>query len=458
VDHFAYQSSGAGATLACDGVDLAELAERFGSPTFVYSAATIREHIARYRAAFAPLNATVCYAVKACNNLGVLRTVASAGAGADVVSLGELERAFLAGIAPADIVFAGVGKREHEIRAALDGRFSPRLELARSPDERRAIETRGAIRAFNAESEQEIAAISRVASELGVRARVNLRVNPDIDPQTHHHTTTGTRDTKFGVAIDRAQEVFNRARELPGVELAGLHVHLGSPIYSPEPYRLACEAIAALMDRLAARGHAITRLDLGGGFGADYTTGRSPSAADYAAAMTPILAPAAARGVEIVVEPGRSIVANAGVLLTRVTYTKDTGDRRFLICDAGMNALLRPALYQAFHFIWPVRCGPTMAPPSRGPDLRLPGLETVDVVGPICETADFLARRRAMPPVRAGDTLAVFTAGAYGMSMASQYNDQPRPAEVLVDQGRAQLVRRRESFADLVACEVGLAP
>ncbi|MDX2018464.1 MAG: diaminopimelate decarboxylase [Planctomycetota bacterium] len=456
MDHFTYEPSSAGASLHCEGVSLAEVAERFGSPTFVYSAATIREHVARFRAAFAPLNATICYAVKACNNLGVLRTLASAGAGADVVSLGELERALLAGIAPSNIVFAGVGKREHEIRAALDGRFSPRLAHARSADERRQIETRGAIRAFNAESEQEIALISRVARELGVRARVNLRVNPDIDPKTHHHTTTGTRDTKFGVAIEQAEQVFDRARDLPGVELAGLHVHLGSPIYSPEPYRLACEALAALMERLASRGHAVTRLDLGGGFGADYTTGRSPSAADYAAVMTPILAPAVARGVEVVVEPGRSIVANAGVLLTGVTYTKDTGDRRFLICDAGMNALLRPALYQAFHFIWPVRCGPTMAPPSRGPDLRLPGLETVDVVGPICETADFLARRRAMPPVRAGDTLAVFTAGAYGMSMASQYNDQPRPAEVLIDAGKATLVRRRESFADLISCETDL--
>lgn len=457
MDHFAYRVSGGRADLFAEDVQLADLATRVGTPAFVYSKATLTDHYRRFADAFAPLDPLICYAVKACNTLGVLRTLGSLGAGMDVVSGGELERAFIAGVPTSKIVFAGVGKTRAEIRAALDGRSSP---LAGDPRfAHLAPESRGPIHAFNVESEQELELIESEAASLGVVARCHLRVNPDVDPSTHAYTTTGTSDTKFGVPIGEAPRLFARFRGSRSLKLIGLHVHLGSPIYSARPYVLAIEKLLATMSALDTQGTPATALDLGGGFGADYTTGRSPTAADFAKEMLPHLLPLRARGVTFTFEPGRTIVGNAGVLLTRVLYTKTQGKgvhaRQFAICDVGMNALIRPALYQAFHFIWPASVSEAHVPPSRRADLELPGLEALDVVGPICETGDFLAKGRLLPPVKPGDLLTVFTAGAYAMSMSSNYNDQPRPVEVLVDGASAAIVRERQSVADLVAQELG---
>lgn len=447
MDLFRYLAHDGLSVLHAEHIPASALADRFGTPTFVYSAGTIAEHVRRFADAFAPLDPLICYAVKACNNLAILRLLAGLGCGMDVVSGGELERAFLAGVPMNRVVFAGVGKSRAEIRAALDGRCSPLADHDHAT-------ARGPILAFNAESEQELELIEREAADLGVVARANLRVNPDVDPSTHAYTTTGTLDTKFGVPLGHAPELFARFRASPSLRLEGLHIHLGSPIYSPDPY---VAAIARLLDsvrQLDAQGTPVLSIDLGGGFGADYTTGRSPAAADFARAMIPPLLPLKDRGVRFTLEPGRTIIANAGVLLTRVLSTKDSGPKRFVVCDAGMNALIRPALYQAFHFIWPATTPATLCPTARTIDPGLDGLHTVDVVGPVCETGDFLARGRALPPIAPGDLLAVHTAGAYAMSMSSNYNDQPRPAEVLVDGDAATLIRPRETIADLVRLEL----
>lgn len=460
MDHFSYQTRGDHAVLHAEAMPLDEVADRVGTPAFVYSRGTLTDHYRRFAAAFAPLDPMICYAVKACNTLGVLRVLAELGAGMDVVSGGELERAFIAGVPPTRIVFAGVGKTRAEIRAALNGAGSP---LARHPRFAHLHpESRGPIAAFNAESEQELELIEAEAASLGVVATCHLRVNPDVDPATHAYTTTGTSDTKFGVPISDAPRLFARFRASRSLRLVGLHVHLGSPIYSARPYVLAIEKLLETMAALESQGTPATALDLGGGFGADYTTGRSPTAADFAREMLPLLLPLKARGVRFTFEPGRTLVGNAGVLLTRVLYTKTQGAgaraRRFAICDVGMNALIRPALYQAFHFIWPVAVRQGLEPPDRRVDVELPGLEAVDVVGPICETGDFLAQGRMLPPLKPGDLLAVFTAGAYAMSMSSNYNDHPRPAEVLVDGANASIVRERQGVADLVQHELAPRP
>lgn len=458
MDHFQYKPVGDRYALHVEQVPAAQILARTGTPCFAYSARTLTDHFQRFSQAFAPLAPRICYAVKACNTLGVLRHLASLGAGMDVVSGGELERAFLAGVPMSSVVFAGVGKTAPEIRAALDGRCSPLAGDPRFASLR--PETRGPIAAFNAESEQELELIEREAAAMGVVATCHLRVNPDVDPSTHAYTTTGTGDTKFGVPIDRAPELFARFAKSRSLRLVGLHTHLGSPIYTARPYVLAAEKVIATMRKLEEQGTPVTSLDLGGGFGADYTTGRSPSAADFAKEIVPVLLPLKERGVHFTFEPGRTLVANAGILLTRVLYTKTQGTgstaRTFAICDAGMNVLIRPALYQAFHFIWPTSVASHHVPEVRTPEPALMGLEPIDIVGPICETGDFFAKGRLLPPVSPGDTLAVFTAGAYAMSMASNYNDHPRPPEVLVDGSSVQLIRERETVADMVARE--LAP
>lgn len=431
MDHFAYDDG----RLKCEGVDLAALAGAVGTPTYVYSLATLRHHVSAVRGAFASVRPTLCFAVKALNNVHVLRELVSMGVGLDVVSGGELARARAAGCPMERVVFAGVGKSEDEMVAALAGPGGP-------------------IASFNVESEEELGVLSAVAGRVGVRASACLRVNPDVDAKTHKYTTTGKSENKFGVDIARAESVFATARALPGVDLKGLHVHLGSPIYSVEPYREALAALVALWDRLESAGHRLSMLNVGGGFGADYTTGRTPALSEYADAMTPLLSPLADRGVRIVLEPGRVIAANAGVLLTRVRYLKQGRKRRFVICDAGMNALIRPALYEAFHFVWPAAPGARLAPKTRTERVDLPGLVECDVVGPICESGDFLAQRRMLPPVARGDVMAVFTAGAYGMTMANSYNDHAKPAEVLVDGRRWRLVRGRETPDDLMRAEL----
>jgi diaminopimelate decarboxylase len=427
MDVFAYE----GGALRCEGVRVADIAREVGTPTYVYSRGTLAEHLTRVREAFEAVDPLICYSVKSCGNLAVLRTLVDLGAGMDVVSGGELHRALAAGCPPERIVYAGVGKRDDEIAAALDA----------------------GIHLLNVESEQEFENIARIARGRGVSCRCALRINPDVDPKTHRHTTTGTKETKFGVDIERARHFFRTHGRDPHARLVGLHLHIGSPVYETGPYVEAVRRALALRAELVSEGFEVSVLDAGGGFAADYETGRSPAAADYAAAIVPLLLPAVRGGMRVVLEPGRSIAANAGILLTRVQYVKRSGDKRFAICDAGMNALLRPSHYDAFHFIWPAEPRDGFVPARRAADPGLAGLEPCDVVGPLCETGDYLALDRALPPVERGDLLAVFTAGAYGMSMASRYNSSPLPAEVLVDGDGFSLARRRETYADLVAHE-----
>ncbi len=496
MDHFTYIDG----RLTCEGLDLATLAAGGGvkTPVYVYSAATLKLHYQRLAEAFAPLDPLICFSVKSCSNISILKTLVDLGAGLDVVSGGELCRARLAGVTPDKIVYAGVGKTDEEIISAL-GR--PADDEPALPDHHGNTDPIGL---FNIESEQEFQAISTLAQNLNVKARAALRVNPDVDPFTHKHTTTGKAETKFGVDIARAKAFFKSYDGHPHLKLSGLHVHLGSPVLSPQPYVQAILKILALMDELERDGHRIDVLNLGGGFGADYTTGQAIPAIDYAKEIVPLLHErlekrwaegGGGRKTQIILEPGRTIVASAGVLLTRVQYIKTSGTKKFLVCDAGMHTLLRPALYDAFHFIWPVNVAPQHVPPTRAKDLScvptdeekrsggveemlshsstpppphsstpplpLPGLDPCDIVGPICETADFLStspHSRPLPPVARGDLLAVFTAGAYGMSMASRYNSHPLPAEVLVENGHARIIRQRETYADLVQHELDPEP
>ncbi len=423
MDSFEYQSG----RLHCETLPAADLAERHGTPLYVYSAATLAGHFERLRGAFAELAPLICYAVKSCPNLHICRRVAQLGGGFDVVSGGELFRALQAGADAKKIVFAGVGKTDVELREALDA----------------------GIGLFNAESERQVERIAAQAHARGVRARVALRVNPDVDARTHQFTTTGRKENKFGVDWELAEGVFERCARLPGLELCGLHLHIGSPVNDVSAYRAAVERGMAIVHSLRRRGFGIDVLDIGGGFGAFYAGGEAPPATAYADAIVPALRGA---GLRIVMEPGRSLIANAGILLTRVVEVKASGERTFVIIDASMNELIRPALYGAYHFIWPVEAG-ALAPVGRGAEQPHAGLSSVDVVGPVCESADFLAKQRPLPRVREGDLLAVFSAGAYAMSMASQYNSRPRAAEVLVDGAATQLIRRRETYEDLVAAE-----
>lgn len=450
MDHFQYHDG----RLRCEDVDLVELAKRVGTPTYVYSKATLLHHYHRLAEAFAELRPLICYSVKSSGNLNLLKVLCEAGAGLDVVSGGELHRARLAGCPPERIVFAGVGKTAEEIADALG---EPDDEVTGGP-----AAAHEPIGMFNVESEQEFQTLVHVAESLHRRTRAALRVNPDVDPKTHKYTTTGKAENKFGVDLRRAREFLKHYSGHALVRLSGLHIHLGSPIATVTPYVEALKRVLALIDELAADGIIIDTLDVGGGFAADYRTGQSLPASDYAAAIVPLLRERVASGrLKIVLEPGRFIAANAGVLLTRVQYLKNTTQKRFVICDAGMHTLIRPALYEAFHFVWPCDVAPQHEPPAttegtphRADTLDLPGLERCDVVGPICESADFICQDRLLPPVARGDVLAVFTAGAYGMSMASRYNAHPLPAEVLVDASRAMIIRERETYADLVAHEL----
>lgn len=427
MDHFNYHDG----RLACEGVPMQTIAEQVGTPVYVYSRATLLEHYARIQKAFAAVSPLICYSVKSCGNLGVCRTLVQAGSGMDVVSGGEIHRALSAGCTPDRIVYAGVGKTDAEIRMAL----------------------KAGIGLFNVESEAEFENLARLAREENVRCRCALRVNPDVDPRTHRYTSTGNKETKFGVDIERAVAFFRAYGRDEFARVVGLHLHLGSPIYSVDPYVSGIGKALALRQQLKAEGFEVDVLDIGGGFAADYTTGRSPTAADYAKAIVPLLEPAVRTGLRVILEPGRSIAANAGVLLTRVVYMKRSGDKTFAICDAGMNTLLRPSHYEAFHFIWPAHPKAGFVPAARQEKPDMPGLVPMDVVGPLCETGDFLALDRMLPPMERGDLVAVFTAGAYGMSMASRYNSSPLPAEVLVDGDRFTVVRRRETYADLTAHE-----
>ena len=433
MDLFTYQNG----ELYVEDLPVRHVAEQVGTPCFVYSRGTLEEHYDRLVAAFAPINPLVCYSVKSCGNLGVLRALAARGAGMDVVSGGELARAQAAGVPASKCVYAGVGKTDAEIVAAIHA----------------------GIGLLNCESEAEFENITRLAAQEGTSVRVALRINPDVDPKTHRYTSTGKKETKFGVDLERARQFFARYGRDPHARLEGLHLHIGSPIYTVDPYREALTKTAALIDELSRDGFEIRSIDLGGGFGADYESAQSPPLKSYADAILEIAKPLFDRGIRFILEPGRTIVANAGILVLRVLYTKTSGDKRFIICDAGMNALLRPSHYGSFHFIWPVTPDAAHLPTRRALDPGLPNTVAQDVVGPLCESGDFLALDRMLPTnIARGDLLAVFTAGAYGMSMASRYNSTPLPAEVLVAGRRAEIVRARETYADLMAHELEAKP
>lgn len=434
MDHFSYVNG----ELTCQGVKVSEIASEFGTPTFIYSRATLEHHYRAIAEAFKELKPTICFAVKSCPNVHVLKVLAEAGAGMDVVSAGELHRARLAGVAGERIVFAGVGKTDGEIRAAL------------TPD----AAGNGPIGCFNVESEPEYEAIAMAARAMNVKARAALRVNPHVEAGGHEYIATAKHDSKFGVDLIHAGTLlrkFNKEKHLP---LTGLHMHLGSSILSTQPYVRALACVLSLIDDLAKDGVKVESLDIGGGFGADYHTGDAPSPAEYAAAIVPMLKDRVAAGLKVVIEPGRLIAANAGILVTRVTYVKHNGHKKFVICDTGMNSLIRPALYDAFHFAWPVSVAPMHEPEKRAAVMDMPGLEAADIVGPLCESGDFLAIDRKLPVLARGELLAIFTAGAYGMSMASRYNSHPLAAEVLVDGVKPRLIRRRETLSDLTRHEV----
>ena len=449
LDAFTYRDG----ELHAGEIPVSEIADAVGTPTFVYSANAIRSSYRRIERAFSPLGAHLHYAVKASSNLHILRLLREQGAGMDVVSGGELERAWLAGTPMQDIVFAGVGKTEDEQRAALGGRWSPLLEDAERLGGK-DIEKRGPVGLFNVESESELEALARVAAELGVVARACVRVNPDVDARTHEYTTTGKEENKFGVAAARVPALFAAFRDVPSVELIGLHVHIGSPVREIEPYESAVKVLLRLIDTLEDAGDAVSVLDLGGGWPMSYSAGESPEIEVFAEALIPLLEDRAQNGLQVVLEPGRSILANSGVLLTRVQHVKEGRLKRFVICDAGMHTLIRPAFYRAFHFAWPVRVEAHHVPPVAAESLDLPNLHLCDIVGPICETGDFLARGRDLHLVERGDLIAVFSAGAYGMSMSSNYNDHGRSAEVLVDGHRKIVINERQQLAALLETEI----
>ncbi|MBN1508948.1 MAG: diaminopimelate decarboxylase [Sedimentisphaerales bacterium] len=426
MDFFRYQDG----QLFVEGVAAQRIAREVGTPAYVYSRATFEHHLRRTQQAYRELETTVCFSVKACGNLSILRLMAGLGSGFDIVSGGELYRVLQAGGDMSKVVYAGVGKTDAEI---LDG-------------------LKAGIAYFNIESEQELENLIRLVEQgaPAAKPRAALRVNPDVDYKTHAFVTTGRKETKFGVDIERALAVFDRYGGNPFVRLCAIHVHLGSGGRTIDPFVDAVRKILPVIEELRKRGHTVEALDLGGGYGADYETETVPSADDYAAGLVPLLK---GKDLRLILEPGKSICANAGILLTRVLYTKQGGSKKFVIVDAGMNDLIRPSLYDAFHFLWLAHVEPRFVPMVRSKGLTMDGCETIDVVGPICEGADFFAKDRPLPPVQRGDLIAIFTAGAYGFTMSSNYNARPRAPEILVDGDRFTIVRRRETYEDLVASE-----
>ncbi|MGA2705129.1 MAG: diaminopimelate decarboxylase [Isosphaeraceae bacterium] len=417
--------------LYCEDVPVAELAARYGTPLYVYSQSAILETLNSLRSAFADVDPLVCYSVKANSNLGILKVMAEHGSGFDVVSGGELHRVKLAGGDPERTVFAGVGKTNDEIVAGLEA----------------------GVLMFNVESEGELEAIARVAAALNRVAPIALRVNPDVDPRTHRYISTGKKESKFGMDIERSLRVAAAAVAMSSVRMIGMHMHIGSQITTTEPYAGAVAKGVELVGQLRGMGHPIGWYNMGGGFGISYKKSEARSIEEFAAAILPGVK---ATGCRLAIEPGRVIVGNAGILVSRVLYTKQSGDKRFLIQDAAMNDLIRPALYESFHRIWPVVAAPGLPAPPDDFEAAIPGTEPWDVVGPVCESGDFLAKDRSLPRLDRGDLLAIFSAGAYGMVMASNYNTRPRAAEVLVALRQSRLVRRRETYEDLVSQEVGL--
>ncbi len=428
MDYFIYKNN----ELFAEDVDVEKVAAEVGTPVYIYSKATFEEHLHKIQEAYSELDTTICYSIKACGNINILKFMAGRGSGFDIVSGGELYRVLQAGGNPSKIVYAGVGKTDAEIFEALNADIGY----------------------FNIESEAELDNLIRLTKRhrraANKQPKAALRVNPDVDPRTHTYTTTGKKETKFGVDIERARRVFADYGRESSVKLCAIHVHLGSAGHTVEPYVEAIEKILVLIEQLRGDGFTIEAVDIGGGYGADYITGTAPTAADYAAAIVPLLR---GKNLKLILEPGASIAANAAILATQVLYLKTGGRKKFVIVDAAMNDLIRPPLYDAFHFIWPVKVGEKFVPRQRDKDLQLAGTEVVDIVGPICESADFFAIDRALPPLKRGDLLSIFTAGAYGFSMSSNYNARGRAAEVLVDGEKFSVIRKRETYEDLTALE-----
>jgi len=415
VDHFHLHEG----ELHCEGVPLARIAEQVGTPCYVYSDATLRRHYQVFAEGLAELPHLICYSVKANTCGAILSTLASLGSGADVVSGGELRRALDAGILPNRIVFSGIGKRPDEIRAALEAR----------------------ILMLNVESEAELGAIAAEARALGVKAPISLRVNPDVDPETHPYIATGLRDNKFGIPMESARSVYAQALTMPELEIKGIDCHIGSQLTRVEPFVDSVRRILCLAQEVRAMGAPIRYIDIGGGLGIRYSEETPPSPEVYGRAVSEVVAQLGTRDMTVVTEPGRVIVGNAGVLLTRVLYLKSNGQKRFVVVDAAMNDLIRPTLYGSFHQIR------TVVTRSHAPK------HTVDVVGPICESGDFLARDRELEEVAPGDLLAVMSAGAYGYTMSSNYNSRLRAAEVMVREQELAVVRERETMGDLTRGE-----
>ncbi|AUR10347.1 diaminopimelate decarboxylase LysA [Phaeobacter inhibens] len=412
MDHFLYRDG----ALYAEDVPVAEIAATVGTPFYLYSTATLLRHFHLFDDALKGMDHLVCYAMKAASNQAILKTLAQAGAGMDVVSQGEYLRAKAAGVPGDRIVFSGVGKTQDEIRTALSG----------------------GIRQFNVESEPEMDVINAVALELGVVAPITVRVNPDVDAKTHAKIATGKSENKFGIPIARAREVYARAASLPGLKVIGIDVHIGSQLTELAPFELAYQKVAELTEQLRADGHDIHRLDLGGGLGIPYTRSNDtpPLPVEYGAMVQRTLGHL---GCEIEIEPGRLIAGNAGIMVSKVIYVKSGEDRDFLIIDGAMNDLIRPAMYEAYHDIVPV------IEPSAGVEQR-----AYDIVGPVCETGDTFARHRDMPPLEAGDLVAFRSAGAYGAVMASEYNSRPLVPEVLVNGDQFAVIRRRPDFDEMI--------
>lgn len=402
--------------LYCEGVPVSSIAQRVGTPFYLYSSNTLASHYRAFDKAFAGVPNVICFALKSNSNGAVLRVLGREGAGADIVSGGELFRALRAGIDPKKIVYAGVGKRRDEIEYAI----------------------KVGILMFNVESGEELVAIDRAASEMHAKARIALRVNPNIDPKTHAYISTGLKENKFGIPIEEALEYYQIARGLSHIEVVGVHQHIGSQITEVQPFIDALEKLTGFVKELRAAGINITHINIGGGIGITYKDETPPLPKEVAAAIQPMLK---ASGCTIVMEPGRALVGNAGILVTRALYRKDSGEKKFLIVDAGMNDLIRPSLYDAYHDIKPLVESASSTQ------------ETYDVVGPICESGDFLAKDRSLPVIRPGEYLAVLGAGAYGFSMSSNYNSRPRVAEVLVRGSEYVVVRERETYSELVRGE-----
>ncbi len=409
--HFQYK----GKELYAEDVAVREIVAKVGSPVYIYSQATLERHFMAMDEAFAPVPHTICYSVKANSNLAVVKNFINLGGGVDIVSGGELYRALKAGVDPQKVVYSGVGKKDDEIEYALNT----------------------GILMFNVESEQELTRISEIAGRMGKKAGIAIRVNPDVDPQTHPYITTGLKNAKFGITIERAIEEYRRAKDLPGIEILGIDCHIGSQLTKVTPFVDAIKKLKNVINTLKDMGIGLRYLDLGGGLGIQYSDEAPPLPADYGQS---IIAETKDLGLHLIFEPGRNLVGNAGILVATCLYTKQRDEKNFIMIDAGMNDLARPALYGSYHGVKPV---------VNDQD----GVIVADIVGPICESGDFLAKDREVPMFIRGDMMAFMSAGAYGFAMSSSYNSRPRVAEVMVKGDRFEVVRERETVEDLVRGE-----